>query len=95
MDTTKWREDLSEDLELLNIQWNKIVDIRGEKDSKLQHLINLIDDKIQKPLNDNNKKVIVFTAFADTANYLYDNVNKYLLENHGINTALITGSKNM
>ncbi len=93
MDTTKWREDLSEDLELLNIQWNKIVDIRGEKDSKLQHLINLIDDKIQKPLNDNNKKVIVFTAFADTANYLYDNVNKYLLENHGINTALITGSK--
>tara|TARA_Y100000591_G_C21831623_1_gene699979 strand:- start:1161 stop:2435 length:1275 start_codon:yes stop_codon:yes gene_type:complete len=95
MDTTKWREDLSEDLELLNIQWNKIVDIRGEKDSKLQHLINLIDDKIQKPLNDNNKKVIVFTAFADTANYLYDNVNKYLLENHGINTALITGSKKL
>jgi len=93
MDTTKWREDLDEDLAVLNQLWSDVVDIRGEKDTKLQHLISLLDSKIQKPINPGNKKAIVFTAFADTANYLYENIHTHLKNNYGINTALITGSR--
>lgn len=93
LDTTKWREDLSEDLENLNDLWSKVVDIRGERDTKLQHLISLLDDKIQHPQNGNNKKAIVFTAFADTANYLYEHIHEHLKEKYQLNTAIITGSR--
>lgn len=93
MDTRKWSEDLNADLAILDSLWKQIVDIRGEKDSKLQKLISLIDDKIENPFNSNNKKVIVFTAFADTANYLYENIGKLLKESYGINTTIITGSR--
>lgn len=93
MDTTKWREDLTEDLAVLNELWSNIVDIRGKKDTKLQHFIGLLNAKINEPFNPGNKKVIVFTAFADTANYLYENVHGHLKEQFGINTALITGSR--
>lgn len=93
MDTIRWREDLSDDLEILNALWGAIVDIRGEKDTKLQHLIRLLDEKVEAPLNPGNKKVIVFTAFADTANYLYENIHGHLKAHYGLNTAIITGSR--
>ncbi|MDH7913474.1 helicase-related protein [Winogradskyella sp. SYSU M77433] len=95
MDATKWREDLSEDLSILNNLWSNIVDIRGEKDTKLQHLVSLLDKKIQSPFNTDNRKAIVFTAFADTANYLYEHLNKHLKDRYGINTALITGTRKL
>mgnify|MGYP000734161697 CR=1 FL=1 len=93
MDTRRWKEDLSEDLEILNALWNSVVDIRGERDMKLQDLISLLGNKIEKPLNPNNKKAIIFTAFADTANYLYENLAEHLKVTYGINTAIITGSR--
>ena len=95
MDTTKWREDLAEDLVILHNLWSSIVDIRGEKDTKLQKLMQLLSDKVERPTNQVNKKVIVFTAFADTANYLYENISKSHKSKYGINTALITGSKKL
>lgn len=95
MDTTKWSEDLNEDLALLNMLWRSIVDVRANKDYKLQQLIQLLDNKISHPFNTNNKKVIVFTAFADTANYLYENIHNYLKSKYGLYTALITGSKKL
>lgn len=93
MDTRRWKEDLSEDLEILNALWNSIVDIRGDRDMKLQNLISLIGNKIETPLNPGNKKVIIFTAFADTANYLYENLAGHLHDSYGVNTAIITGSR--
>lgn len=95
MDTTRWREDLEEDLSILNNLWSQVVDIRGEKDDKLQHLISLLEEKIENPFNRDNKKAIVFTAFADTANYLYENIHRHLREKYGLNTALITGSRKL
>ena len=95
MDTTKWKEDLSEDLEILNSLWNDIIDIRGENDAKLQNLIKLLNEKVQNPFNKGNKKAIVFTAFADTANYLFENIHQKLKDNYGINTALVTGSRRL
>ncbi|MEO9474602.1 MAG: helicase-related protein [Cyclobacteriaceae bacterium] len=95
MDTRKWREDLEEDLAILTDLWGKIVDITGEKDKKLQNLIEQVDNKIQNPLNPDNKKVIIFTAFADTANYLFDQLNEHFKESYGLNTALITGTRKL
>lgn len=93
MDTTRWREDLSEDLTVLHDIWGSILYVQGEKDNKLQQLIKLLDHKVTQPFNSGNKKAIIFTAFADTANYLYENVQGYLKQTYGIHTSLITGSK--
>jgi SNF2 family DNA or RNA helicase len=93
MDATKWQEDLNSDLAILNMLWRSVVEIRGKDDYKLQQLISLLDKKVTQPFNPNNKKVIVFTAFADTANYLYENIQVYLKEKYGLHTAIITGSR--
>lgn len=93
LDTRKWKEDLGEDLAIFSMLLNSIIDIRGERDYKLQQLLTLLNNKISQPFNTGNKKAIVFTAFADTANYLYENVQGYLKEAYGIHTAIITGSR--
>jgi len=95
IDTTKWEEDLQQDLAILNSIWSNIIDVRAENDVKLQELIKLLDEKIKHPFNVGNKKAIVFTAFADTANYLYEHIQGYLKETYGIHTALITGSRKL
>lgn len=93
IDRRKWQEDLNQDLEILNSIWKKISDIKGKSDFKLQQLIELIENKVQHPINTDNKKVIIFTAFADTANYLYENIQVYFKEKHGLDSSLITGSR--
>lgn len=95
MDLTRWNEDLQSDLTLLNQILVDIEDIFGTTDLKLEHLKQIISKKIESPLNPNNKKVIIFTAFADTANYLYKSLNNFLKEEYGVNSALITGSKRL
>ena len=71
----------------------EIEKISPEEDAKLQKLLTLIINKIEHPINSDNKKVIVFSAFADTAEYLYKYVSKYVKENFGIESAMVTGSK--
>lgn len=93
MDRLRWQEDLNHDLAILNQLWSNIVDISGKNDYKLQQIIALLENKMASPFNPNNKKVIVFTAFADTANYLYDNLAEYFKAKNGIHTAIITGSR--
>jgi superfamily II DNA or RNA helicase len=93
MDTLKWSEDLNQDLSVLRSLQARVKPIRGASDYKLQNLIRLIEGKLNTPFNPNNRKVILFTAFADTANYLYEQLQKQFQENYRINTALITGSK--
>ena len=95
LDVRKWSEDLTEDLNMLTKLWGSIVDIRGKHDYKLQQLIQLLHDKIENPLNPENKKIIVFTAFADTANYLYEHLHAVQKEKYGLHTALITGSRKL
>lgn len=93
MDTTRWREDLEEDLHVLKQIRQSTLNVKGKNDFKLQKLLALLDHKICNPFNAKNQKAIIFTAFADTANYLYDNVQGYIKEKYGLNTALITGTK--
>lgn len=66
--------------------------ITPDKDLKLNKLISIIEDKLNNPINHGNKKVLIFSAFADTANYVYDNISSYFKEKYGINSAVITGS---
>lgn len=92
MDYVSWRDTLKKDAEILELLTYMIGDITPEHDSKLQELFRVINNKITHPINGGNKKLIIFTAFADTADYLYDNVSRYVNENFGLNTAMISGS---
>ena len=92
MDTTSWRRDLASDLEKLDLLLIMLSDITPEHDSKLQMLIEDLKHKFENPINPGNKKVLVFTAFADTANYLYNELAEKIKADCGLNTALITGT---
>lgn len=93
MDYLSWESQLQADLEILNDLIFEIEKISPEEDAKLQKLLTLIINKIEHPINYDNKKVIVFSAFADTAEYLYKYISKYVKENFGIESAMVTGSK--
>ena len=92
MDYISWKASLERDKEVLDLLTIMIEDITPEHDSKLQELYHVIDEKIPHPINDGNKKIIIFTAFSDTAYYLYDNICDYVKQKYGLNTALVTGS---
>ena len=92
MDYTSWRRDLNKDKEILDLLTVMVADITPEHDSKLQELFNVLKNKIENPINPDNRKVIIFTAFSDTAKYLYENVSKYILKKFRLNTAMVTGS---
>ena len=92
MDYKSWRDSLLKDREVLELLTLMVGDITPEYDSKLQELFRVIRNKLEHPINEGNKKIIIFTAFADTAGYLYDNVSKFVMDNFGLNTAMISGS---
>ena len=91
LDHIAWRRYLAEDLENLNLLLLMLADITPEHDSKLQQLIADLRHKFAHPINEGNKKVIIFTAFSDTAEYLYDCLAQPIKEKHGLNTALVSG----
>ena len=91
MDYIQWRDYLAKDLDNLNTLLYMLGDITPEHDSKLQKLIEIISNKCDHPINGENRKVIVFTAFSDTAQYLYENIAPHVKERTGLNTALVSG----
>ena len=92
MDYKSWRDSLVKDRDVLELLTLMVGDITPEYDCKLQELFRVITDKLEHPINEGNKKIIIFTAFADTAGYLYDNVRKFVKDNFGLNTAMVSGS---
>lgn len=92
MDYVRWRRDLKADLEVLEYLISKLRDITPQHDAKLQQLVADLKHKFEHPINSSNRKVLIFTAFADTANYLYDQLSGRILDDCGLHTALITGS---
>ena len=92
MDYKSWREELKADAYVLELLTSMVADITPEHDSKLQELLHLIENKIENPINAGNKKIIVFSAFSDTAEYLYDNVSAFVKKKYGLDTAVITGA---
>ena len=92
MDYVRWRRDLKADLEVLDLLLFMLRDITPEHDAKLRQLVVDLKYKFEHPINGKNKKVLIFTAFADTANYLYEQLSGRILDDCGLHTALITGS---
>ena len=92
MDRISWRAELEKDQDILELLTIMVDDITPEHDNKLQVLLADLRNKIEHFINESNKKVIIFTAFADTAMYLYDNVAPYMQKNFELHTAVITGS---
>lgn len=91
LDYISWQRYLEKDLENLELLLLMLKDITPEYDSKLQQLIEDLRYKFSNPINEGNKKVIIFTAFSDTAEYLYNCLAQPIKEKHGLNTALVTG----
>lgn len=93
IDKIKWIQDIQNDILKLQELHDHAKEITQDRDLKLQTLKNVISNKIQNPINTNNKKIIIFTAFADTAMYLYDFISKVFLKDN-VHSCLITGSGN-
>ena len=92
MDYLSWYRTLEKDLQVLVQLSNRVKYITPEHDSKLQELMLVLREKMKNPINDGNQKVIIFTAFADTADYLYAHVSKYVKDNFGLETAMVSGT---
>jgi len=94
MDLLSWKRDLEQDKIVLNMLLLQMKQITPSHDSKLQKLLEIIRDKVNNPINWNNKKVIVFSAFADTVDYLYQELSLILKEKYNLDTAKVTWSGN-
>jgi len=92
MNTLGWKEDLRADLAVAREIMKEMERVTPEHDQKLQDLKQFIKNKVDNPINEGNKKVLVFTAFADTANYLYKNLVEYTKYELGLETAKLTGT---
>ena len=92
MDYISWKGYLENDIDTLELLISMVGDITPVHDNKLQALKNLIDEKIANPITPGNRKVIVFTAFTDTAKYLYENISGYVKSKHHLHTAMISGT---
>lgn len=101
LDLIRFRQDLEADRVFLERIVEESQQITAVKDAKLADLKSIIANKIENPINqkqtDNNvivknKKIIIFTAFADTAEYLYQNISQWAQGSLKVHSALITGS---
>lgn len=94
LDSIRLRQDLNEDKDILEylLQYSERIDV--SRDAKLQALKDQISNKINHPINGDNKKIIIFTSFSDTANYLYTNLHEWLYSTHGLYSAIVTGGSN-
>ncbi|MDR0392521.1 MAG: phospholipase D-like domain-containing protein, partial [Planctomycetaceae bacterium] len=93
LELDRWLEDLENDRMTLSILLKDAQEITPERDAKLFELKKHIQDKIDNPINGNNKKVLIFTAFTDTANYLYDNLCEWIQVELGLKCALVCGTE--
>jgi hypothetical protein len=91
MDLPSWKHDLAADLVLIEDLIASMEKVKPADDAKLQHLLAVIRQKVDEPLNAGNRKVLVFTAFADTANYLFDNLAPFA-QQLGLHVGKVTGT---
>ncbi|MBR4751272.1 MAG: DEAD/DEAH box helicase family protein [Thermoguttaceae bacterium] len=92
MDYLRWLQYLEYDRKILQTLLDAIKPIDAIHDSKLRELLDIIAHKIENPINPGNKKLLVFTAFADTADYLYKHVSEYVKKNYGLDAAVVSGT---
>jgi len=92
VDLIRWKQDLIEDRNRLATLLAAAREVTTGRDAKLAALRNMIEQKCHAPINPGNRKIIVFTAFADTAEYLFGELAPWARETLGFDSALVTGS---
>lgn len=92
VDLVRWRQDLIEDRNRLATLVSAASQVTPDRDAKLHDLMQAIKHKCENPINDGNRKVLVFTAFADTADYLYENLSPWAKKSLQIESAVVTGT---
>ena len=92
VDLIRWKQDLVEDRNRLATLHTAALQVTAAHDAKLARLRGIIEGKCQHPINPGNRKVIVFTAFADTARYLYEQLAPWTRDSLGLQSALVTGT---
>jgi len=93
MDWISWERDIEHDVETIHVLLSMIEDIDPAHDAKLVELCEQLRGKVESPINPGNRKVMIFTAFADTAEYLYEHVGAFARRELGLETAVVTGAK--
>lgn len=91
LDVQTWRRDIVQDIKILTEIYVEMKRVSPDEDQKLNQLKAIIDEKIQKPFNHGNKKILIFSAFADTADYLYQTISNYVKNKYGLYTACVSG----
>ena len=93
MDWLSYERDILADVSEIEVLLSMIKDIDPAHDAKLVEVCRDIKDKVENPINSGNKKVLIFTAFSDTADYLYEHLSKFAKETLGLETAIVTGNR--
>lgn len=91
IDVYTWRRDIAHDIELLSSIYKEMCRVTPEKDKKLGILKQIIDRKLKDPINHGNNKILIFSAFADTADYIYETIAPYMLSRYGLYSAKVAG----
>jgi hypothetical protein len=86
-----WRQDLEADRATLSALLVEVTAVDAERDAKLAELKRFLRSKAEHPINEGNRKALVFTAFSDTAEYLYEHIAGWAESELGLYVALITG----
>ncbi len=92
MDWMRWEQDIRADIDVIEVLISMVKDIGPTHDAKLIEICEQIREKVEHPINRGNRKVLVFTAFSDTAEYLYEHVSAFAKRELGMETALVTGN---
>ncbi|MEI6126503.1 MAG: helicase-related protein [Pseudomonadota bacterium] len=92
LELERWLIDLKKDKDALIDLLNNAKAVTVDRDAKLKELQKIITEKIKNPINASNKKVLVFTAFADTAQYIYSNIKDWCRNELKLHCALVCGS---
>jgi superfamily II DNA or RNA helicase len=92
MDLPTWQRELSTDLEVIDSLLEEMEKVSPADDAKLKRIREQIEGKLANPINPGNRKVLVFTAFADTADYLYQHLAPELWRKHQMHVAAVTGT---
>ncbi|MFF5177781.1 helicase-related protein [Micromonospora sp. NPDC000316] len=94
IDRIRWRQELQQDRDTMAALLAEVRAVDATRDAKLAQLKQFLRNKAEHPTNDGNRKALVFTAFSDTADYLYNHVARWANDNLGVHVALITGQTN-
>ncbi len=92
VDRIRWHQDLTEDRNRLKSLLAEARAVTPDHDAKLQALKDVVRQKTEQPINPGNRKVLIFSAFADTANYLYQQLANWAQAEFGLHSALVTGT---